>query len=217
MSFVESGGGDLGRLGGMVVGHGAGATEAAAPGAADRPGQVSQGVAGGVEAGVAVVGVAGPHALAVAVVVGVRVEGPGRAARHDDGLGLVVVVHLGDVSVGVLLAADEELVEVEVEGIGGPGVRGACVPQAGRLVLEPGRHVGAVVVTKLPPVGGTGVARVVVGVRVQQPDPGEAAGGDPVVEVVAGQVVDVVDCPQSLSAVVGVLVAVQILIPRTRL
>ena len=54
----------------------AGPTEASSPGAADGSGKEPEGVLRGVEAGVTVVGVTGPHALAVAVVVTSLVQGP---------------------------------------------------------------------------------------------------------------------------------------------
>ena len=49
---------------------------------------------------------------------------------------------------------------------------------------------------------------VVVGLRVQDPDAGEAAGVDPVVKVVSGQVGDVVDGAEAVAALVGVVEAV---------
>ena len=120
---------------------------------------------------------------------------------------------MGNVGVGVLFASLEELVEVEVEGVGGPSIRGTRVAETGGHIVKARWNICAVVVSKLPPVGRANVVAVVVFITVQQPDPGEAAGGDSVVEVVAGQAVDVVNGSQPVSTIVGVIIAVQVLVP----
>ena len=72
------------------------------------------------------------------------------------------------------------------------------------------------VVAKGPHVVRRGVVSIVVGIRVQQPDTGEAAGADPVVEVVERQVGVVIINVEALPSLVGVLVAVGELVHKPR-
>ena len=100
------------RLEHLVLGCLAVGAVAALPGAADGPRHVAQGGLRGVEAGRALDLVRRAHALAVARVVAVRVDGPIAVSRHNDGLGAVVVGRLGNVHERVLLAADKVFVVV---------------------------------------------------------------------------------------------------------
>ena len=114
------------------------------------------------------------------LVVAVLVDGPGAAASHNDGLGLVVIIKLSHVVVQKLFAADEKVPEVEIQHVILPAVGRAGESQARRHVVEGGGHVGAVVVAVGPPIGGAGVIFVVIVVGIEQPHTSEAAGGDPV-------------------------------------
>ena len=77
------------------------------------------------------------------------------------------------------LVANEELVEIKVQGVEIPVVRRASEAEAAGAVVKAGRHGEAVVVPVPPPVGVVGGLEVVVTILVQQPDPSEAAVGDP--------------------------------------
>ena len=165
-----------------------------------------------VESGVAVVGVTRPDAFTGPTIVFLREDGPGRATGDNDGLGLVVVIQLGSTDIVVLFAPDEELVKIKVDCVGRPAIRSPCVPDTGDDVVKHAGHIGAVVVTKHPPVCGTMVAFIVGVVRVHQPDTGDAAGRDPVVKVVVSKGINVGNCSESVSSLVGVVVAVHELV-----
>lgn len=150
-----------------------------------------------------------PDAHAVSAVVGAGVDGPCAAPRDNHGLGPVVIVELWGVLVHELLAPDEKVVKVQVEHIVLPAVWGPRVPQAAGNIVKLGRHAGAKVVAVGPVVGTAQIAVVVVVLCVQQPDAGKAAGRDSVVKVVVAQGGDVVNGPYSVSALAGVVVAVE--------
>ncbi len=185
--------------------------KATPPGAAHLAGQLAQGLGRRVEAGVAGRRVSGPHANPVALIVAILVEGPAAAPRNHHRLGPVVVVQLGHVVVQELLAPDEKVIEVEVQHVVLPSVGRAGKPETGRHVVKSGRHVGAVVVPVGPPVGGPHIHFVVILVRVDNPDAGEAAGRDSIVKVVVVQRRHVVDGSKALAALVVVVKAVQVL------
>ena len=112
------------------------------------------------------------------LVVAVLVDGPGAAASHNDGLGLVVIIKLSHVVEQILFAAAEIVPEVEIQHVIIPV---AGVSQARQHVVGGGGHVDAVVVVAVSPHHvGAGVIFVVIVIVIEQPHTSVAARGDPV-------------------------------------
>merc|ERR1719402_2155871 len=109
--------------------------------------------------------------------------GSSHAPCDDDRPGLIVVVQLGSVAIGVLFAANEVLVQVEVQRVCAPVVGCSRVTKTGRLVVKVRMDLHAVFVSKHPHAGTTRVPCVVVLVSVEQPDASSTAVRDDVVKV----------------------------------
>ena len=140
------------------------------------------------------------------------VQGPGGATCNNQRLGPVVVLQLIQISVGVLLSANEVVIHVEVNGIGLPGIRGSCESCTGGHVLELAGQVAAIVVSKDPVVAASQVVGVVVLISIQQPDTSHTQRFYAIVKILVSHGGGVVSQSNPSASTINVVIQICVLV-----